>query len=92
MYTGCRPAELADAQKVAMNDNRTEKAANIQQKENDNNWDSRYKSIDEPRDDDPVYNDPDPWSNPNNTDYNNTSIDNAKKLIQEYKALCYKDI
>jgi hypothetical protein len=82
IYTGCRPAELVDAAK--------RKASCREQVYKDDNWDSGYKSLDEVKDEDPVYKSLEPWANPNNTDYNNDY--NADTLTQEYKALCYKDI
>jgi hypothetical protein len=47
IYTGCRPAELVDAAK--------HNATCREQAYKDDNWDSGYKSSDEVKDDDPVY-------------------------------------
>ncbi|PQE27491.1 hypothetical protein CJF31_00009118 [Rutstroemia sp. NJR-2017a BVV2] len=56
----------------------------------DNNWDNEYESLDETKDDDPIYKSPEPWVNPKNPDYDNEDHENV--LIREYKALCYEDI
>jgi hypothetical protein len=82
IYTGCRPAELVDAAKG--------NATSRQQAYEDDSWDSGYESSDKVKDDDPVYENPEPWANPNNPDYGDD--DDADILAREYKALCYEDI
>lgn len=82
IYTGCRPAELVDAAK----DNSTSR----QQVYEDDSWDSGYKSADEVKDEDPIYENTEPWANPNNPDYDDN--EGTDTLVREYKALCYKDI
>ena len=92
MYTGCRPAEMVDAQKVKGQDKAKGKATNRQQEDNNDNWDSGYESMDESGGDDPVYDNPDPSTNPNDTDYDDTNVGDASNLTRKYKALCYEDI
>jgi hypothetical protein len=82
IYTGCRPAELVDAAK--------RKASCREQAYEDDRWDSRYESLDEVKDEDPVYEGLEPWANPNDTDYDDDY--DADTLTREYKALCYEDI
>jgi hypothetical protein len=82
IYTGCRPAELVDAAK--------RKTSCPEQAHEDDCWDSGYESLDDVKDDDPIYENPEPWANPNDADYDDDFDDNA--LTREYKALCYEDI
>jgi hypothetical protein len=82
IYTGCRPAELVDAAK--------RKATSREQAYEDDNWDSGYDSSDGVKDDDPTYENPEPWADPNDADYNDEYDDDTP--TREYKALCYEDI
>ena len=86
IYTGCRPAELVDAAKG----NATSRQQAYEDEYEDDSWDSGYGSSDEVKDEDPVYENPEPWANPNNPDYDDD--DDADILAREYKALCYEDI
>lgn len=94
IYTGCRPAELVDAQRKNANASGQvgEKATSRKQKDADDNWDSGYESMDEPGDGNPVYDRPDPWTNLHDPDYNDVHEDNAEDLVRTYKALCYEDV
>lgn len=82
IYTGCRPAELVDAAK--------RKATAGEQAYEDDNWNSAYQDSTEIEDDDPLYENVKPWTNPNNTDYNDENTDDIS--TREYKALCFEDI
>ena len=92
MYTGCWPAKLVNIQKSKPKDKVRETVTKCKQEDDNDNQDSGYKSIDKSGGDNLVYNNPDLWINPNNTDYDDTHIGDNEKLIQEYKALCYKDV
>jgi integrase len=83
IYTGCRPAELVYAAKGKI-------ATDRDQIYEDDNWDNECESLDETKDDDPIYESPEPCVNPKNPDYDNEDHENV--LIREYKALCYEDI
>ena len=39
-----------------------------------------------------LYENPDPWTNPKNTDYNDIDMDGVNNIKREYKALCYEDV
>ena len=92
MYTGCRPAEMVDAQKGKALKKAKGTDAIRKQEEDDDNWDSGYESMDETGDGDPLYENPDPWTNQNDTDYDDIDIEDVNNLKREYKALCYEDI
>ncbi|EDN94544.1 predicted protein [Sclerotinia sclerotiorum 1980 UF-70] len=83
IYTGCRPAELVDAGKV-------KSAIDRDQIYEDDNWDEEYEGLDETKDDDPTYENPEPWIDPKVSDCNDK--DDEEVLTQEYKAFCYEDI
>jgi hypothetical protein len=83
MYTGCRPAELVDAVK-------RKTATRRDLAYDDDSWDSGFKNSDDTQDDNPLYEKPDPWADPNNADYDDgPEVDSSTR---EYKALCYEDI
>jgi hypothetical protein len=91
IFTGCRPAELVE---------RTQRKATCKyQQGNQGDSDSEEQDLKDDLDD-PNYNAPDPWDNPNDADYNGleesaTCNDNTGHLsehIKRCKALCYKDI
>jgi hypothetical protein len=83
IYTGCRPAELVHAAKGKI-------ATGRDHTYEDDNWDNDCESLNETKDDDPIYESPEPWVNPKNPDYDDEDHENI--LIREYKALCYEDI
>jgi hypothetical protein len=87
IYTGCRPAELADAsQRKAARQYSWEKVK-----------DSKYEEKDlQGKLDDPDYDAPDPWEDLNNPDYQASDLDgddvSLEELIRHYKAICFEDI
>ncbi|APA11274.1 hypothetical protein sscle_07g060440 [Sclerotinia sclerotiorum 1980 UF-70] len=83
IYTGCRPAELVDAAKGKI-------AIGRDQTYEDDNWDNECEGLDETKDDDPIYENPEPWVDPKISDYDDK--DDEDILTREYKALCYEDI
>ncbi|PQE19655.1 hypothetical protein CJF31_00010054 [Rutstroemia sp. NJR-2017a BVV2] len=83
IYTGCRPAELVDAGKV-------KSAIDRDQTYEDDNWDEEYEGLDKTKDDDPTYENPEPWVDPKISDCDDR--DDEEVLTREYKALCYEDI
>ncbi|KAF7865656.1 hypothetical protein EAF04_005822 [Stromatinia cepivora] len=84
IYTGCRPAELVDAGKV-------KSAIDYDQTYEDNNWDKEYEGLDDTKDDDPIYKNPELWVDSKVSDCDDKD-DEEEVLIREYKALCYEDI
>ena len=92
IYTGCRSAEIVDIQNRKVHRKAGGKSTGQKQEDDRDNWDSRYESMDEPGDKDPVYENPDLWTNPNDTDYDDIDVDDTDNLIRAYKALCYKDV
>ncbi|APA07342.1 hypothetical protein sscle_02g021120 [Sclerotinia sclerotiorum 1980 UF-70] len=83
IYTGCRPAELVDAAKGKI-------AIGRDQTYEDDNWDNECEGLDETKDDDPIYENPEPWVDPKISDYDDK--DDEDILTREYKAFCYEDI
>ncbi|RAL59974.1 hypothetical protein DID88_000600 [Monilinia fructigena] len=83
IYTGCRPAELVDAAKGKITTDRD-------QRYEDDNWDNEFEGLDETKDNNPVYDHPEPWVDPKISDYDDKNYEDI--LTREYKALCYEDI
>lgn len=92
IYTACRPAEMVDAQNGQARGKVGGKTTSRKQEDDGDNWDSGYESMDEPGDDNPVYERPDPWTSPNDTDYDDIDEDDTDNLIRAYKALCYEGV
>ena len=92
MYTGCRPAEIVNVQKGKALKKVKGKDSICKQEEDIDNWDSGYESMDNTGDKDLLYENPDPWTNLNDTDYDDIDTDGVNNLKREYKALCYKDV
>ena len=93
IYTGCRPAEVVDASKCkAVSQNQWDRL-----EDSDDEWQGLTGQLD-----DPDYNAPDPWDDPNNSDYKaldtseNASYGDDEEYINKikrsYKAICYEDI
>lgn len=83
IYIGCRSTELVHIAKGKV-------ATDRDQTYEDDNWDNGCESLNGSKDNDPTYENPEPWIDPKNSDYNNK--DHEDILIREYKALCYEDI
>ncbi|EDN93943.1 predicted protein [Sclerotinia sclerotiorum 1980 UF-70] len=83
IYTGCRPAESVDAAKGKI-------AIGRDQTYEDDNWDNECEGLDKTKDDDPIYENPEPWVDPKISDCDDK--DDEDILTREYKALCYEDI
>jgi hypothetical protein len=85
IYTGCRPAELVDGLKrKAASQYSWEKP-----EDSECEWQDHKGKLD-----DPDYDVPDPWENPNDPDYEALRDEdvNLGELMRSYKAICYEDV
>jgi len=91
IYTGCRPAELADASKRAGEKTTSRKRPHIEVWDAVNDLDED-ECVDEGDGlDEPYYQGREPWDNKNDTEYDDDYFD-PDTVEREYKSLCYEDI
>jgi len=91
IYTGCRPAELADASKRAGGKTTSRKRPHIEAWDAVNDLDEDECVDEEEGLDEPNYQRQEPWDNKNDTEYDDDYFD-PDTVEREYKSLCYEDI
>jgi hypothetical protein len=91
IYTGCRPAELADASKRAGGKTTSRKRPHTEVWDAVNDLDEDECVDEEEGSDEPNYQQQEPWDNKNDTEYDDDYID-LDAIEREYKTLCYEDI